>query len=387
MNNIVNLSQLIAMLSKSTGTDINTSRRFLKVFFSTIEDALAHGESVTIKGFGTFRRSEDPTFGDPDGVAFIPDKEIMDEINRPFSMFEAVELADTITEAELEPIPTAIPELEDVDIPEPIVAPEPEAAPEPTPEPESEPISEPEPVAEPLPKPEPEPTPEPAPKQERKPRPEPVPIPEPLPKPAPAPEPEEKVTDIESEEETFAHDNDVRKNRTWLWISLGILVGAAIGVAAAFMDPSIPEIETLDDEEIIAVDTVANSALETIDIPSTSTETKVNTVSHEPQETTAEPVNPVQADPEPKEEPKTIQTKYDTVSSTRYLAVMAREYYGRSIYWVFIYEANADKLGDPNKVAPGTRVRIPDKSELPGKSPAETQKIAEQKAKEIQARY
>lgn len=66
---------------------------------------------------------------------------------------------------------------------------------------------------------------------------------------------------------------------------------------------------------------------------------------------------------------------------------MAREYYGRSVYWVFIYEANKDKLGDPNKVAPGTRVVIPDKASLPGATDAERLSIAEKKAAQIQARF
>ncbi len=49
----------------------------------------------------------------------------------------------------------------------------------------------------------------------------------------------------------------------------------------------------------------------------------------------------------------------DTISSTRYLTTMARRHYGRMEYWVYIYEANADKLGHPDRLDAGTVVTIP----------------------------
>jgi len=96
MNNTVTLSQLITRLAKVADTDTNTSRRFLRTFFGAIEEALIEGESVNIKGIGTFRRSSDSTFGSSTGMSFIPDEQLAKELNAPFEMFQAVELADGV---------------------------------------------------------------------------------------------------------------------------------------------------------------------------------------------------------------------------------------------------------------------------------------------------
>lgn len=50
----------------------------------------------------------------------------------------------------------------------------------------------------------------------------------------------------------------------------------------------------------------------------------------------------------------------DTVTSTYFLASMARKYYGRMEYWVYIYKENEDILGHPDRISTGTIVKIPD---------------------------
>lgn len=42
------------------------------------------------------------------------------------------------------------------------------------------------------------------------------------------------------------------------------------------------------------------------------------------------------------------------------LAQIARRWYGEPEYWVYIYEANADKIANPQRVTPGLLIRIPD---------------------------
>lgn len=144
-------------------------------------------------------------------------------------------------------------------------------------------------------------------------------------------------------------------------------------------DPSIPDIETIEESEPeiepvalpeVAVDSIGIASAQTA-APDTA-----------PAETPAAAPAPAVEEPKPQKE-----AVYDTVTSTRYLAKMAREYYGKSIYWVFIYDANSDKLGDPNKVSPGTRVLIPDKESLPGSNTAERDKIAERLSADIQKRF
>lgn len=75
----------------------------------------------------------------------------------------------------------------------------------------------------------------------------------------------------------------------------------------------------------------------------------------------------------------------DTISSTRYLTTMARQHYGQMEYWVYIYEANKDKLGHPDKLNSGTVVIIPQLEFHAGNE----SKIAEAKrlATEIYARF
>jgi hypothetical protein len=67
---------------------------------------------------------------------------------------------------------------------------------------------------------------------------------------------------------------------------------------------------------------------------------------------------------------------------------MARQYYGVMDYWVFIYEANANKLGHPNKIKPGTQVVIPPLDEY-ATEPTKAENLAKARrlAAEIYARY
>ncbi len=49
----------------------------------------------------------------------------------------------------------------------------------------------------------------------------------------------------------------------------------------------------------------------------------------------------------------------DTIRRNRFLTTMARDHYGRKIFWVYIYEENKDVISDPDNIAPNTVVVIP----------------------------
>ena len=412
MNNTITLPQVITQLAKLTNTDSNTARLFLRAFFANIEKNLAAGETVVIKNIGTFRRSDDPTFGSGEGVVFVPDKAITDEINAPFAMFSAVELADGVTEADLAP---AEPEAQPEPVapaaatpaqPEPVVTdilPEPAPAPvlpatpeipEPTPAPEPEPKTEPQP--EPQPKPEPvapQPVAAPAPAVE-------VPKPQPVSAPA-APKTQPAVRPVAApalafpkDEEEIAAPAPKRKSRVWLWAVLLIIVAVVGGYFAAVY--AVPDFEW--DDEVEAVEEeIPTEPLPEIDVDeasigaASSQPDAANQLTSGPENTAEATVEPAPAPaPEPAQTPSATSSepKYDTVTSSRFLSTMAREYYGHNIFWVYIYEANKDHLGDPNKVGAGTRVMIPDKSSLPqASSRKEAIRMAEKKAAEIQARF
>lgn len=78
----------------------------------------------------------------------------------------------------------------------------------------------------------------------------------------------------------------------------------------------------------------------------------------------------------------------DTVTPTRFLTTMARQYYGQMEYWVFIYLANQDKLANPNRTRPGTVVVIPQERDFTeGESREQTIARAKRLGREIYARY
>lgn len=79
---------------------------------------------------------------------------------------------------------------------------------------------------------------------------------------------------------------------------------------------------------------------------------------------------------------------YDKVTPSRFLIMMAREYYGNGDFWVYIYEENKAKLGHPDRITPGTTVLIPTLKKYgvdPGK-PADVEQ-AKRLAKEVYSRY
>lgn len=78
----------------------------------------------------------------------------------------------------------------------------------------------------------------------------------------------------------------------------------------------------------------------------------------------------------------------DTVRQGRFLTTMARQHYGQMDYWVYIYEANAGTIGNPDMLEAGTVVIIPPADSL-GLEPDNAEKIAEakRKAREIYGRF
>ena len=366
MNSTITLSQVITRLAKLTDTDTNTARLFVRSFFAAIEESILAGQTVAIKGIGTFKRNTDGTFNGDSPVLFIPDENLAREVNAPFSMFEAVELADGLDfpdEKEEDIVEPETPKAHEApEVPEthtapiaPIVPDEKEEAPEAPKAPEAE-KTEVEKEETHIP-----------------------PVTAPVTPIAPV-EPKAPVEKEEAPEELEAQPES-RKGISplWLGVALAIIGGSLCGYFAAVYEPDEPAAEEL----YMPTDSIEAPVIEEVSVEELNSD-------YAPVE--AEPTNIAQENiPEPQAEPEPAPTpaapKYDTVTSSRYLATMAREYYGKGIYWVFIYQANTDILDNPNKIKPGTRVKIPEKSSFAEDTDAATQRKAERLQSELFKKY
>lgn len=389
MNNTITLSQLITRLAKATGVDNNTARHFLRTFFATIEDTLENGESVTVKNIGTFRLSDN----DPSGrrkLAFVPDENLRSEINKPFEMFEAVELADgvdfpdesdhsTETLAAGEPAPAEV--QQPATMPEKVV---------------EEVIEEPVTVVESVPEPVVE-------TQEPELQPEAVAEPEPVSAPT------AKITeDVDGPVYHFADDDEEEEEREsepkprervrserprtrggksiWIWCILIVLVCVGAGLAAAIYSVPIPDLYEDEPEETAVADTAVSVAIEEVGVEDIASATD-EAVTAKPENKTAvsEPtVAPSPSKPAPvvQQESKKV---YDTVEVS--LIRLAKKHYGVSEFWVYIFDANRDKISNPNTIRPGTRVLIPDRAGFPGSTLKEAKDLAKAKQAEYQRKY
>ena len=116
--------QLVELVAEKASTTSRMSELFLQELFATISQALGKGETVKIKGLGTFKTDKDD---EGKNVIFIPDNALAEAVNAPFAQFKPVELCDGVTQEQLDEIDAAM-----------------------QPEPEAEPVTEPFEVVEPV---------------------------------------------------------------------------------------------------------------------------------------------------------------------------------------------------------------------------------------------
>ncbi len=116
--------QLVELVAEKASTTSRMSELFLQELFTTISQALGKGETVKIKGLGTFKTEKDD---DGKNVIFIPDNALAEAVNAPFAQFKAVELCDGVTQEQLDeidaamqPEPVAEPATEPVEAVEPV---------------------------------------------------------------------------------------------------------------------------------------------------------------------------------------------------------------------------------------------------------------------------
>lgn len=114
MNAKITFVELVELMVEATSTSKRLCDLFLRELFATVSQALIDGESVKVKGIGTFkvtdvksRKSVDISTGHEvqisgyRKVSFTPDKSLAEAVNQPFAQFESVILDDAVTDEEL----------------------------------------------------------------------------------------------------------------------------------------------------------------------------------------------------------------------------------------------------------------------------------------------
>ncbi len=343
MKEKITFQQLAELLSVSTGGSQATTEAFLKELFSIISNAIENGEKATIKGIGSFMLSMDNS-----DLEYAPDKDLAESINMPFSCFEAVEIDDDTPDLNIDTIDLTITDSENFNLEQrsninASVASEKDSKSEPEPEPKTGIEAELQPDAH---------------NQE---------ITDDNSGSDADAEAEETSTVIsqdnpdqdtvlatpeihktidESNTETCTDtESDYNepttpssKPRFTLGIILGFILGFLCATAILHTKPDIL-LWAHDDTELTPINEPSDSIIDSSTVnPNDSIDNDSIVTVSEFDEIIA----------------------IDTVKTTRFLTTMARQYYNEMMFWVYIYEENKDKLGNPNTIKPGTTVAIPD---------------------------
>ena len=122
MNTKITLVELSELIAEATSTSKRVCELFVRELFATVSQALINGESVKIKGVGTFavttvkpRKSVNVSTGDAiqldsyKKLTFTPDKSLAEAVNHAFAQFETIVLNDDLTDEKLAEIDQQFP--------------------------------------------------------------------------------------------------------------------------------------------------------------------------------------------------------------------------------------------------------------------------------------
>lgn len=143
--------------------------------------------------------------------------------------------------------------------------------------------------------------------------------------------------------------------------------------------------------EVKSEDAIINELTVSDNNESTPTEKTQETITTIPVETvkeqSAKPAQAQAGETSVDTKPSDVKT-YDTVTKTRYLTTISRQHYGNYHFWPYIYKENEKILGHPDRIKPGTKVKVPDLAKY-GVNPNKASDVAKAKklAVEIYARY
>ena len=431
MNEKITLPTLVSLLADKTGKQKKQCEDFLREFFNTLVDAMEAGENVRIKSLGTFkvvavepRKSVNVNTGEQmeipghNKIVFVPAKELAEEVNAPFAMFESIEIPDNALE---DPLLSSESESAAQAEEDPLLS---SAISDPS---ESEAQAEEDPLLSSA-------TSDPS---ESTAQAEEDPLPssaisdqtvsaaqaeeDPLPSSAISdqtvsaaqaagyPEPDEDSDENEQEFEignesgldSFPIVSQLNEEHTETRRNYRFLLGFACGVACAAVICLCAYLfffekwtATVSEEKNTKVSVQAETSGQLTDAdvrqvpePDVSDSDKKDLIeasdADSKNEQMAKTEQTAEVPTRPSDEPV-----YDTITKTRYLTTMAKEHYGNYNLWPYIYEENKAILGHPDRIRPGTKVIVPPLSKY-GVNPSDPDDIAKAKKKgvEIYAHY
>lgn len=348
----MSLPQLIDALIATGIADSATIRNFIQEFTVIIEGTLARGESVSVKGIGTFHAVE---VADELYIEFAPDATLAETVNAPFSIFEPVELPDNLTDADMETAEMACNETEPASQPCPppipprreAAAPEP-AATSPVSAPAPDPIIE-TPVQPEHAEPEHKTA---APGSDNN-------------EPEQAPHNTLPTKEIEKiiEHERVVEVRDHSSHHT-MHIVIASLLSLVAGLAIGYFANNRLNLSHIKNVNIEAEGVNVISKTEAKEGKSATADSVAAVAAGHSASIPADTVSPGQGSTAVEPEAKTMESPRaaivtDTVKANRYLTTMARRHYGKKIFWVYIYEENKNIIDDPDHIAPNTVVVIP----------------------------
>lgn len=354
MNNRLTIQDLAGLLAEYTGKDKNSSEHFLREFIAVVSEGVYTDKLVKVKGLGTFkiipvekRESIHVNTGErfvtPGHYkfSFLPDKELRELVNKPFSFFETTELGENvdftdmdvvpdeleIKEAEDESVEEVMPEENHLSEEEPVVSSEEDSVvpskeelvvpseEEPAGQPEDEGMDTLEPVVDERPD---------------------------------GPEP-----DSPSEEAETGPDAGRKKPRTkrivvvsvFVFLLLLFNIGLYLNRACFFeKEKETLKVDTVFPKgETVATEVVADTA--TVFAKEDSARIVSETTEEKPA------VKSEAASPE-------VIARVKIEPGSR-LTLISLKYYGSKLFWVYLYEYNKNVIKDPNNVPIGTVIEVP----------------------------
>lgn len=378
MNNRLSIQDLALILSEQTGKSTEEALRFLQEFIAVVSEGVYNDKLVKVKGLGTFkiiRVEERASVSVNSGERFVipshykftftPDKELKELVNKPFSLFDTVELNEEVDFSDVdvsaetsgaeeaaddsseEILPDGIPEqaIEAPQTPEPEVKPEPAVEEEAVPQEEAKAESEAE--TETTPEPEVEAEPELKAKAETTPQEE----VEAEPKQA------EPVSSVSGYKE-YRRKRRRSASRKLLFPIACLFVVIVLGIVYIVCLSGRTTVNKNWEPPMAEVgNPTPEAGMNPVPADSTGV-TPPDSASLAVDSVVAEP--PVVEENQPEETPKSDILALVTIKAGDRLASFAKQYYGHKFFWVYIYQYNQDIISDPNNIPIGTELRIPD---------------------------